>query len=446
MEYPIFDLPYLGGSMAIACIAIFHVFIAHFSVGSGFLMALAEGRAIKNGDSETLVFLKNYSFLVLLVPYVLGTVTGVGIWFTVAVVSPRAISLLIHQFVWFWAIEWVFFIIEVVSIHFYCYRWDSMEPRAHNRIGWIFAISSLFTLFIINAILTFQLTPGSWAPGAPYAVWKAILNPTYMPTTILRSVVALGLAGVAGIALMAFSNSISTNVREKIVPLCYKFMLPSLLALPMGAWIFHNLSPRAKNFLEGGAPVMLIFLSFGMAAFIVIHLSAGISLWRRDFNPSTLGACLLVLLAFISFGAFEFVREGIRKPFIVEGFMYSTGLTTEKASAFDKRGTVALAHKGGVLRLAPWALPPGSAVEKLTIQERGKAVYRAACLRCHCVDGYNAMRPLVRNWSGKTMKHLLDHMAEIKSSMPDFPGNESEKLALVHYLLTLNPKKGGVKQ
>ena len=443
MEYPIFELPFLGGSMAIACIAIFHVFIAHFSVGSGFLMAFAEKKALDDGDSGTLTFLRKYSFLVLLVPYVLGTVTGVGIWFTVAVVSPRAISLLIHQFVWFWAIEWVFFIIEVVSIHFYCFRWDSMDARAHNRVGWIFAISSLITLFIINAILTFQLTPGSWAPGATYAVWKAILNPTYIPTTILRSVVAFGLAGVFGIALMAFSPSVSKEVRERIVPLCYKFMLPSLLALPMGGWIFLALSPRAKTFLEGGAPVMLIFLSFGMAAFIVIHISAGLSLWRKDFKPSTLGACLLVLLAFISFGAFEFVREGVRKPFIVEGFMYSTGLTTKMAEGVDKRATVALATKSGVLRLAPWALPPGSAVEKLSIAERGQAVYKAACLRCHCVDGYNAMRPLVRGWSSGTMKHLLDHMAEVKSSMPDFPGTESEKLALIHYLLTLNPKKGG---
>lgn len=41
MEYPFFDVPLLGGSLLIAGIAIFHVFIAHFSVGSGFLMAVA---------------------------------------------------------------------------------------------------------------------------------------------------------------------------------------------------------------------------------------------------------------------------------------------------------------------------------------------------------------------------------------------------------------------
>ena len=55
-------------------------------------MVLAEKRAIRENDAETLAFLQKYSFLVLLVPYVLGTVTGAGIWFTIAIVSPRTRS------------------------------------------------------------------------------------------------------------------------------------------------------------------------------------------------------------------------------------------------------------------------------------------------------------------------------------------------------------------
>ena len=82
MEYPVFDVPLIGGGLLIAKIAIFHVFIAHFSVGSGFFMVLAEKRAVLEGDVGTMAFLKKYALLVMLVPYVLGTVTGVGIWFT----------------------------------------------------------------------------------------------------------------------------------------------------------------------------------------------------------------------------------------------------------------------------------------------------------------------------------------------------------------------------
>lgn len=35
----------------------------------------------------------------------------------------------------------------------------------------------------------------------------------------------------------------------------------------------------------------------------------------------------MCLLALMVFGSMEFVREGARNPFIIEGFMYSTGVT-----------------------------------------------------------------------------------------------------------------------
>jgi len=44
MEYPIFDVPRLVGSLLIAGIALVHVFISHFSVGAGSLVAFAERR------------------------------------------------------------------------------------------------------------------------------------------------------------------------------------------------------------------------------------------------------------------------------------------------------------------------------------------------------------------------------------------------------------------
>jgi len=177
VEYPVFDVPFLGGSLLIAAVAVFHVFIAHFSVGAGFFMASAERRAIREDDGEMLSFLKKYSLLILLAPYVLGTVTGVGIWFTIAVVSPRAVSLLIHQFVWGWATEWVMFIVEVVAIYLYFYTWGRVSHKAHNTIGWVFAIASAVTLLIINGILSFMLTPGGWEAGGPAAFWKGIFNP-----------------------------------------------------------------------------------------------------------------------------------------------------------------------------------------------------------------------------------------------------------------------------
>ena len=441
VEYPVFDVPYMGGSMLIAAVAIFHVFIAHFSVGAGFFMAVAERRAIRLGDTDTIGYLKKYSFMVLLIPYVLGTVSGVGIWFTIALVNPRATSLLIHQFVWDWAIEWVLFITEIVSVYIYVFYWDKMSPRIHNRIGWIFALCSAGTLLVINAILSFMLTPGRWQPfDSGLLHYKALLNPSFFPTTIGRFAISLAFAGVGGVVLAAIDRKTIEKVRKTITAQAYKFMLPTIICVPVGLWVFSVLPGRSQNFLLGGAPAMVLFLSFGMASFVILFFAALVSLIRRDYNPSTLGALLLCLLGFVSFGAMEFVREGLRKPYVIEGFMYSTGVTAPEFSEIDSKGNLVHTSQAGILSAAPWALPMGTAAGEMDTVAIGESVFRAACLRCHSVDGYNAIRPLVKGWSADTIRDILDKCDEIKPAMPPFPGTDKEKEALTVYLLSLDTR------
>ncbi len=439
LEYPIFDVPLLGGSGLIAVMAIVHVFISHFSVGSGFLMAAAERRAIREQDSGTIAFLKQYSWLILLGPYVLGTVTGVGIWFTIALVAPRAVSILIHQFVWDWAIEWVLFIIEGLVIFIYAFRWDKMDPRKHNRLAWIFAFTSLGTLLIINAILSFMLTTGSWQPfDAGVMNYKGILNETYLPTAAARFLISLALAGVGAIVLVSWDRRTSEQTRNRIVSLAFKFIIPALLCIPLAGWTFSQLSDRAQTFLMGGAPAMVLFLGFGMAAFLTLSFAAIVSMVRKDFAVSSLGAILLGLLAFIAFGAMEFVREGVRKPYVIEGFMYSTGVTAPGFEDLDPRGNLTHTQRAGILSASGWAVPSGVEPASLAGAELGKAVFKAACLRCHSVDGYNAIRPLVRGWSQETVRETLDKLDEVKPAMPPFPGTDREKEALAEFLMTLN--------
>jgi cytochrome bd-type quinol oxidase subunit 1 len=438
VEYPIFDVPLLGGSLLIAAVAIFHVFVSHFSVGAGFFMAIAERRAIKDNDDDTLSFLKKYVFLVLLVPYVFGTVSGVGIWFTIALVNPRAVSILIHQFVWDWAIEWVLFIVEVVSIFVYVFRWDKMSAKAHNRLGWIFAFCSLATLFVINGILSFMLTPGQWQPfDAGVLNYKALLNPTYLPTSLGRVTVSLALAGVGAVVLMTFIRKPSEHVHKRIIALAYKFMLPAILCVPLGGWIFTQLSQRAQSFLMGAAAPMVLFLGFGMVCFMILFFAALVSLIRKDYNTSSLGAILLCLLAFVSFGSMEFVREGTRKPYVIEGFMYSTGVTVPAYKNLDHSSNLMHTNQAGILSAAPWAVPAGVSTTEIDDLTLGQAVFNASCVRCHSVDGYNAVRPLVKGWSAQTLRQSLDHLDEIKTSMPPFPGTDEEKEALTIYLRSL---------
>ena len=51
MDYPIWEVPYLGGSLVIAMIAIIHVFIAHFAVGAGIYNACTETFSLRHNNS-----------------------------------------------------------------------------------------------------------------------------------------------------------------------------------------------------------------------------------------------------------------------------------------------------------------------------------------------------------------------------------------------------------
>ncbi len=159
MNYPIWDVAF-GAGMLIAVVAILHVFVSHFAVGGGLFLVVTERRARRKNDLELLAWLKRHTRFFVLATVVFGAISGVGIWFTIGLISPTATSNLIHIYVWGWAIEWVFFFIEITAALLYLYGWDKLEPGLHEWYGWIYFIAAYLSLVIINGIITFMLTLG----------------------------------------------------------------------------------------------------------------------------------------------------------------------------------------------------------------------------------------------------------------------------------------------
>ena len=166
MDYPLFLVPHIGGGWLIGGIAIFHVIIAHFAIGGGLLMVATEQFAARRNDALWLAFARKHSVFLVLLSAVLGALSGVGIWFTVGLVHPAATASLIHTFVWGWAIEWVFFIVEIAAALLYVGTWDRVSRRTHLAIGWIYFVAAYLSLVVINGIVTFMLTPGRWLRDA----------------------------------------------------------------------------------------------------------------------------------------------------------------------------------------------------------------------------------------------------------------------------------------
>jgi hypothetical protein len=160
----------LPGGLLIAIVAVVHVFVSHFAVGGGAFLVVTETLARRKNDKFLLDYCRRHSMFFALLTLVFGAVTGVGIWITIGLESPEATGTLIQLFVWLWASEWVFFFVEIAAAIIYAKSWDRLSGRDHQIVGWIYFVAAWMSLFIINGIITFMLTPGGWLQSHLLAV------------------------------------------------------------------------------------------------------------------------------------------------------------------------------------------------------------------------------------------------------------------------------------
>jgi cytochrome bd-type quinol oxidase subunit 1 len=248
MNYPIWDIPAPG--LLIAFVAIVHVFISHFAVGGGLFLVAAERKARRERDAGLLAYVEKHSGFFVLLTLVGGAITGVGIWFTIGLIHPAATASLISAFVWGWAIEWTFFVVEIVAAMVYYYGWSRLAPDVHLTVGWIYFAAAWLSLAVINAILAFMLTPGAWI--ATHGFWDGILNPTYIPSTVARTAGAIGLAGLY--AVLTATWLADAPLKRRIARYATtRFVLPAAVVLPLSvAWYLGAASAN-------GVPVVEIF-------------------------------------------------------------------------------------------------------------------------------------------------------------------------------------------
>lgn len=425
MNYPLWDVPMLGGGMLIGIVAILHVFVSHFAIGGGLYLVLMERKARRENDEQLLAFLKQHSTFFILVVLVFGAISGVGIWWTIGLVHPSATSMLIHLFVWAWAIEWVFFLVEILAAFFYYYGWDRMDAKTHQTIGWIYFVSAWLSLFMINGILTFMLTTGSWTETRSLA--DAFFNPSMLPSLVVRTAVCIALAGLY--ALISGSLIGNVETKAKVVRNAALWVLVGIIILPFGgAWYISQIPPMAREMSMGGAPVTTIFAgaSIAFSALVVAGTFLGPYLFPRQFHVTF--AFVLALVGLMATGVTEWVREAVRKPYIIHGYMYSNTLTPDDIMRLSETG---------ILNEAKWALL--NEADRADPVRLGAKVFRAQCQSCHTVNGFNGVRFAVKGWSREFLDHQIRHLNQLKGYMPPFAGTDTERRALVEWLYSLNP-------
>ncbi len=429
MNFPVWDVPLLGGGLLVAIVAVLHVFVAHFAVGGGLFLVWTERRAYRSQDEALLAYVRRHSRFFALLVLVFGAVSGVGIWWTIALVSPWATSALIHSFVWAWAIEWVFFFVEIAAAFVYYYGWDRLDHRTHLAIGWIYFVAAWLSLFVINGILTFMLTPGRWL--LTHTLADGFFNPTMVPSLVLRSAAAIALAGLYALltatwqprASAGASPGADPQLRDRLVRHAAQWLIAGVAILPFaGAWYVSRMPDAARLLTVGGSPAVTIFAALSVALSLLIVGIAYFGAYRQPRLANPLVALILVFLGLGATGVTEWVREAVRKPYVIYSYMYSNGIRqAERAIVGDR----------GILQTAKWLDAQAAARGHF---DAAREIFRVECRSCHTIDGYNAVRPLLHGWSEPFIEYQLQRLNELKGYMPPFVGTEAERRALASWL------------
>lgn len=457
MDYPAFDIPRMGGGMLIAVVAITHVVIAHFAVGAGLYNAITETIAVRRGDAVKLAFIRRNSKFLILFAFVAGAITGVGIWFTIGLVAPKATGILIRTFVWGWATEWVFFFVEIVTGYVYYASWDRMSPRRHVIVGWIYAVAAWLSLVVINAILTYMISAPQWRVNE---FWWAFADASFWASLVARTASSVAFAGLFALIVVNWQRSrvvagsaepdrreiarsddetwyagaFDRHQRTQIVQYSAWYLVPIVLMLPAAAWWFADIPDDLRERVFGGAIAMTLFFVFGVVASVFIAMYAYFGLIRGKLTVNLHTACLLASLAFVATGAMEFVREGIRKPYVINGVIYSNGITPQDGERIDRDGFFARDANGNYryARFIAW----GQDATTLTPIERGRLIYQGQCAACHVDRGPNDLGPLIKQWSPELMDFTFARLNELKGFMPPLFGTDQDRADLVAYCVS----------
>lgn len=422
MNYPIWYRPGMSGGLLIALIAIIHVFISHFAVGGGLYLVLAEHKGLREHSPGILAFTRAHARFFLLMTLVAGAVTGVAIWFVISLVQPAATSLLIHVFVFGWATEWVFFLVEIVAISIYYYQFDRMDRRSHLAIGWIYFGAAWLSLFLINGIIDFMLDPGGWVATGSF--WSGFFNPLFWPSLAFRTGTAALLAGVYAFLTAAFLADPDTRrVMARYTGRWVLFAYAGSLAA--GVWYFLRLPVQARALVAGGSPTIHRALQAGFWALIGLALLALVLTWVRPARVSRPAALLVMASALVFMGAFEWVREAARRPYVINGVMYSNGVLQADQARLDQDGYLASARWAGVHSVDPG--DPLAAGRELFIQQ---------CYPCHTLHGFgNDLATRTRTMGYPAMLAYLKTIHEKRYFMPPFIGREDEARALAAFIV-----------
>jgi hypothetical protein len=438
--YPTWYEPMVGSGWVVALIATFHVLASHTSVGAALLFAYLSHKAYREDREDLLDFIKKYGLFLMVFTYVAGSITGPGIWYSTTVASPNGIGALIHSFVWKWATEWVFFVIEVVGVYMIVYLVGRVDKETHMKISVIFGMASLATMVIIVGILSFMMLPGkeAWFEEGGY------LNGFYGTNTFIQLGMRMAFmftmtAVVGGIVIAGIKDP--AFKKEMARKLGWLGIISTLIGAALFQWYLTSVPSQALLVMENRLPDYFIpsimaVLAGTLAYFIITML-------RPQVIVQGFAGAMAIIILVAGLWPEETARESMRKPYVAGQYVYSNQVIGRDVPGMDIKSQLPTIEKVGILKAHPFTPEHLREVNDGNMIQTGEFIAMTYCSNCHS-PSETGIRPLHRYFPDNiTQERMEKYVKGVLTTgniayMPKMPMLDSEVKALSAYLLLNN--------
>jgi len=438
--YPTWFEPMVGSGWVVALIATFHVLASHTSVGAAMLFAYLSHKAYREDRDDLLDFIKKYGLFLMVFTYVAGSITGPGIWYSTTVASPNGIGALIHSFVWKWATEWVFFVIEVVGVYMIVYLVGKVDKVTHMKISIIFGVASFATLLIIVGILSFMMLPGKevWFEEGGY------LNGFYGTNTFIQTGMRIAFmftmtAVVGGIVVAGIKDP--AFKKEMARKLGWLGIIATIAGALMFQWYLTSVPDQALLVMENRLPAYfepsIIAVLAGTLAYFVI------TMLRPQVLIEGFAGAMAVIILVAGLWPEETARESMRKPYVAGQYVYSNQVIGRDVPGMDIKSQLPIIEKVGILKAHPFTPEHLQTVSDTNKIQAGEYIAMVYCSNCHS-PSETGIRPLHRYFpDGVTQARMQNYVKGVLTTgniayMPKMPMLDSEVEALSAYLVMNN--------
>ncbi|MEW6679383.1 MAG: cytochrome c, partial [Pseudomonadota bacterium] len=356
--------------------------------------------------------------------------------------SPRGISALIHSFVWKWATEWVFFVIEVVGVYMVTYLVGKVDQKTHLRLTIILGLASYTTMLIILGILSFMMWPGKqeWFTEGGYLL--GFYGDNTFAQLAMRSAFMFAITAVVGsIVTAGFKDQLFRAQMNRWLALMG--IVATLIGAALFGWYLQTLPDYAHLVMENRLPAWFVTSLYSILAGMLAYFL--FMLITPRMITTVVAATATVALVVFGLWPEEVARESIRKPYVAGQYVYSNQVIARDVPGMGIKGEIPVIEQHGLLKTQVFLPAELRSVTPQNAARVGEALAMAMCANCHSLSS-TGIRPIGRYLGGNTdipaIKTYLKAALTTGNTMymPKIPLKDDEAEALAVYLASLNDK------